>query len=524
MNFEKFMASSLEAIRSMSWGIASGGEGAPSYIELSTWLTAFAFLGLVALYRKRKRPYASVLGFLGLVSLSALPLSPWFIALGLCPQPWALSVALQILAWDALLWMACSLSEYAMSAPRRWIFHGLSVVAAGALIATAFMTSGRLETIAALGSVAARLALGVGSIYILARHAFSRILARRAIPSLALWTAATLALILPIAGLAPYAAAAYAAAQSIVGIIAVALSLFELALPSLEDTAIDEYSKRLTISINKFIPAEFLAYLKKTDVADLVLGDHVKKDMTIFFSDIRAFTELSEALTPEESFAFINSYLSRVVPVITEHKGFVDKYMGDGIMALFSENGGSDDSIECAIAIQHKIQEYNGHRAKMGYRPIAMGIGIHTGPLMMGVVGVQDRMEGTVISDSVNLASRLQSIAKAFNIPLVISERTFMSLSDPGKYKYRFIGKVRVKGKDAPVSVFEIFDGLSEELFERKMRANTFFEQGMMAYYQKNFNDGVFYFKRGLEQMPEDGASRFYLEMCLRKSMAPRSV
>ena len=220
MNLEKFMAFSLEAIRSMAWGIGSGSDGAPSYIELSAWLTAFAFLGLVALYRKRKRPYAAALGFLGLVSLSALPLSPWFLALELCPHPWALSVALQILAWDALLWMSCSLSEYAMSAPRRWFFHGLSVAAAGALIATAFIGSGLLETIAALGSVAARLALGVGSIYILARHAFSRILARRAIPSLALWTAATLALILPIAGLAPYAAAAYAAAQSIVGIIA----------------------------------------------------------------------------------------------------------------------------------------------------------------------------------------------------------------------------------------------------------------------------------------------------------------
>ncbi|MBN2875106.1 MAG: adenylate/guanylate cyclase domain-containing protein, partial [Spirochaetales bacterium] len=167
---------------------------------------------------------------------------------------------------------------------------------------------------------------------------------------------------------------------------------------------------------------------------------------------------------------------------------------------------------------------YNGHRAKMNYRPISMGIGIHTGPLMLGVVGVSDRMEGTVISDAVNLSSRLQSIAKAFNIPLVISERTFMQLDDPGKYKYRFIGKVRVKGKDAPVSVFEIFDGLPEALFERKMKSNTFFEQGMMAYYQKDYSQGVFYFKRALENVPEDGASRFYLETCLRKAILPKNL
>jgi len=297
--------------------------------------------------------------------------------------------------------------------------------------------------------------------------------------------------------------------------------MLELARPAPEDTALDTYVAMIGASIKRFIPTEFLDHLQKADFFDLRLGDHVKKDMTIFFSDIRAFTEMSERLTPEESFAFINSYLARVVPVITDHGGFVDKYMGDGIMALFSEHGGADQAVESAVEMQKKMIEYNGHRAKVNYRPISMGIGIHTGQLMLGVVGVADRMEGTVISDAVNLSSRLQSIAKAFNIPLVISERTFMQLEDPGKYKYRFIGKVRVKGKDAPVSVFEIFDGLPDELFERKMKSNTFFEQGMLAYYQKDYSQGVFYFKRALETVPNDGASRFYLETCLRKAMAP---
>jgi len=108
-----------------------------------------------------------------------------------------------------------------------------------------------------------------------------------------------------------------------------------------------------------------------------------------------------------------------------------------------------------------------------------------------------------------------------FDIP---DFESLMQLDDAGKYKYRFIGKVRVKGKDAPVSVFEIFDGLPEELFERKMRANTFFEQGMLAYYQKDYSQGVFYFKRALEDVHEDGAARFYLETCLRKAMAPKNV
>jgi class 3 adenylate cyclase len=279
-----------------------------------------------------------------------------------------------------------------------------------------------------------------------------------------------------------------------------------------------DYVANVTTTMKRFIPSEFLECLNKEDVMDLKLGDHVKKEMTIFFSDIRAFTELSEKLTVEENFAFINSYLSRMVPILTENGGFVDKYIGDGIMALFAGEGGPDAAIRAAISMQSKMVEYNGHRAKVGYRHIGMGVGIHTGDLMLGVIGVDNRMENTVISDAVNLASRLQSITKAFNISLAISEQAFKELEDPGVYKYRFIGKVKVKGKAAPVSVFEIFDGIAPDLFERKMKANTYFEQGMLSYYQKDFGGAMYYFKRVLEIIPEDGAAAFYLENCINKA------
>lgn len=297
------------------------------------------------------------------------------------------------------------------------------------------------------------------------------------------------------------------------------VSLNELVRGDKHTTALDEYISCLTDSVKRFIPGEFLHQLSKDAVTDLKLGDHIKKDMTIFFSDIRAFTELSEILTPEENFAFINSYFSRMVPLINEHGGFVDKYMGDGIMALFPADNGADNALQAAMAMQLKVSEYNGHRAKTGYRAISLGVGIHTGTLMLGIVGVDNHMEGTVVSDAVNLSSRLQSIAKAFNLATVISEATFMALNSPGEYKYRFIGKVRVKGKQEPVSVFEIFDGLPPDIFDRKMSSNRFFEQGMLAYYQKDYTEAVFYFKRALEAVPEDGAARFYLEVCLRKSM-----
>jgi two-component system sensor histidine kinase ChiS len=278
------------------------------------------------------------------------------------------------------------------------------------------------------------------------------------------------------------------------------------------------YLTQVSSSLQRFIPREFVNFLDKTDVVDLSLGDHVKKEMSIFFSDIRAFTRLSEKLTPEENFAFINSYLSRMVPIIQSHGGFVDKYVGDAIMALYPGAAGADEAVRSAIEMQAKMVEYNKHRANCGYIPLAMGVGVHTGTLMLGIVGTDERMESTVISDAVNLASRLESITKAFNISLAISEQTFKQLEDPGKYLYRFIGKVKVKGKAEPISVFEIFDGIDEAIQEKKIKANTYFEQGMMSYYQKDFSGALSYFKRVLEILPQDGAASFYLDNCILKS------
>ncbi|MDR3138274.1 MAG: hypothetical protein LBT95_01230 [Treponema sp.] len=284
-----------------------------------------------------------------------------------------------------------------------------------------------------------------------------------------------------------------------------------------EETVLPEKIDQVAHAINPFIPREFLNILNKDTVMDLQLGDHIQQEMTIFFSDIRQFTDLSENLTPEESFKFINSYLSRIVPEITEKGGFVDKYIGDAILALYPQASGADMAVRTAIAIQKKVLEYNIHRASCGYRPLSMGIGLHTGTLMLGVVGVEGRMQNTVISDAVNLASRLESITKFFNVSMAISEQTFKKLADPGAYMYRFIGKLRVKGKSEPVSVFEIFDGIKSEVMERKMKANSYFEQGMWNYYQKEFGEALINFRKVLNILPEDGASLFYMQNCLAK-------
>lgn len=488
--------------------------GFQSALDGPLWLCLAAFALGLAIYRRRPRLYASAGLFAAAMALARILPS----TTGL---DWRFGIAAEACSRIALASFVVYVSERRLPRPVLLGLLGLPALAAGAAIASVFSPGTDWASAAVLVALAVHSIALTGLAAASARGAPS---VRFILPVLAPWAVIQGARLIPVTSLAPLLAAGESVAVFLLGAGLILSAMLELARPSPEDVILDDRVARMSASVRRFIPNEFLAQLHKEEVEDLKLGDHIKKEMTIFFSDIRAFTELSESLTPEESFAFINSYLSRVVPLVTDHHGFVDKYMGDAIMALFAETGGADDAVESAIDMQTKMVEYNFHRSKMDYRPISMGIGIHTGTLMLGVVGVSDRMEGTVVSDSVNLASRLQSIAKAFNIPLVISERTFMALSDPGKYKYRFIGKVRVKGKDAPVSAFEIFDGLPAEEFERKMKANTFFEQGILAYYQKDFAEGVFYFKRALESVPNDGASRFYLETCLRKTMTKTSA
>ncbi|MDR2134497.1 MAG: hypothetical protein LBP27_05260 [Treponema sp.] len=269
--------------------------------------------------------------------------------------------------------------------------------------------------------------------------------------------------------------------------------------------------------MNPFVPKEFLRLLNRKSVMDLKLGDHHQQEMTIFFSDIRQFTELFESLSPEEGFRFINSYLTRIVPIIEQYGGFVDKYIGDAVMALFPQSNGADMAVRSAIEIQKKVLEYNSHRAKCGYRPLEIGIGLHTGTLMLGVVGVYNRMQNTVISDSVNLASRIEGLTKAFGVSMAISGQTFQKLEHPESYMFRYLGNVKVKGRGEPTRVYEILNGISQEIMEKKMKTNMYFEQGLFSFMRKKYDDALASFDKVLEIIPGDKASLLYREHCRAK-------
>jgi adenylate cyclase len=271
----------------------------------------------------------------------------------------------------------------------------------------------------------------------------------------------------------------------------------------------------LNKAYERFVPYQFLNFLGKETITEVQLGDQVQKEMSILFCDIRNFTSMSEKMTPQDNFKFINSYLSRMEPIITQHHGMIDKYIGDAIMALFS--GTPDQAVKAAINMLQALKLYNYHRHKVGYKPVEIGIGINTGLLMLGTVGTQHRMDGTVISDAVNLASRVEQLTKEYGVSLLISQHTFSRLQDANEYAIRLIDHVVVKGKSESISIFEIFDADPEDIKQIKFETKTKFEKGLLFYNLHNYAESKQIFKECLKMNPQDKPAQIYIKRCEEK-------
>ncbi|MEB3342860.1 response regulator [Okeania sp.] len=267
---------------------------------------------------------------------------------------------------------------------------------------------------------------------------------------------------------------------------------------------------KITNSYERFVPHEYVTLLSKESILNVKLGDRVSKEMAIFFSDIRYFTTMSEKMTSQETFAFLNGYLEQVCPEIRDRNGLIIKFMGDGIMAVFPD--GSDDAVDAAIAQLKKLQQYNRNLKEKGLPVIKIGIGIHWGNMMVGIVGEKGRMSGDAVSDNVNLTSRLEGLTKFYGVSLLISESAFNCLKNPEKYQMRFLDRASVKGRDEPINVYEVLDGEVDFIRELKLETQGDFQQGLDYYRLGDLVAAKVCFEKVLVVNCADETAKLYLE------------
>lgn len=266
----------------------------------------------------------------------------------------------------------------------------------------------------------------------------------------------------------------------------------------------------LNAAYKRFVPYDLLELLDKKQITDIHLGDQVLKEMTVMFVDVRGYTSLAENLKPHENIALINSIFSTLQPAIEDNRGIINKYLGDGLMALFPH--GADDAVKASISMLKNLAVLSKQREAQGLAPIRVGIGLDGGELMLGTVGLEKRMEQTVVADAVNVASRIEGATKMYNATLLVSGYVYNQLREPKQYAARFLDEVRVQGRVQPTSIYQLFDGEGEMAIARYEKTKDLFDEGVRVFRQANFEQSKNAFSKVLMANKEDMAAKIYLD------------
>ena len=219
---------------------------------------------------------------------------------------------------------------------------------------------------------------------------------------------------------------------------------------------VDELSTELmqtNLSYARFVPKEFARYLNQKDISKVDLGEWVEANMTIMFADIKGFSTIAEKLSPEETFSFLNNIFSQIGPIIRKYGGFVDKYIGDELMAIFPTK--PEDALLSALEIQKTLKNLNHNPGTIKIQA-EVGIGIHTGNLIMGIIGEPERIESTVISDAVNISSRVQSLTRTHGVNIIVTEDVIDKIQQSSDFSFNFLDNSQIKGREGSVNIYEL--------------------------------------------------------------------
>ena len=247
----------------------------------------------------------------------------------------------------------------------------------------------------------------------------------------------------------------------------------------------EEAIRKIHDASQKFVPSEFIRSLGRDRITEVNLGDLVEREVTVVFADIRGFTTISETLDPRDNFLFVNAFNNRMGPIIRKHGGFIMQYLGDGFMALFPD--GSQGALSASVEMQEVLRAYNAERALKNRMPVQVGVGMQNGKLIMGITGDSERLDAAIISDTVNTAARIEGLSKHYGTSILLTQECKDSLSDPGQFAFRYLGRVQLKGKNKPIDLYECIDGDPPDLKAHKLRNLELFNQAMDQYFNREF-------------------------------------
>jgi len=268
--------------------------------------------------------------------------------------------------------------------------------------------------------------------------------------------------------------------------------------------------ERIRHIFQKYVPAEIIDEVLKSAGDELLVGK--KQQATVLFSDIRSFTTISERLSAEELVASLNTYFNVMVEIIIEHKGIIDKFIGDAIMAIFGAPVLHEDdpyqAVLTALQMLEALEVFNKKQITMGRPPFKIGIGLNTGEVVVGNIGSTQKLEYTCIGDTVNLASRLEGLTKIYRVPIIISEYTYQNTNN--NIKIREIDSVRVKGKLKPVRIYQPYLNVPQNV----ERGYVMFNQAIAMYRDRKFEGALGLLRKCKTILQNDTPCNLYIDRC----------
>lgn len=284
-----------------------------------------------------------------------------------------------------------------------------------------------------------------------------------------------------------------------------------------------EANEYLAEKFHLFVPEQLLERIAPKGIESIQLGNVTEEELTILFCDIRGFTAIAESQEARETFEWLNAFFTKMSDCISSHGGFIDKYLGDAIMAVFDQpNSHARDAIEASVAMQESLQEFNADRHKYNLSsPVNIGTGIHTGICMIGTLGSDRRMDSTVIGDVVNTASRLENLTKIYGCQIIVSESAIVHAREgvnptSNNYYYRWIDRVTPRGKQQAIEIYEIWTNSSPDC-EVKQLTQALFNKGIQGWQSAKFVAALGYFQQLAAQNPVDTVVNLYIERCQEK-------
>jgi adenylate cyclase len=273
----------------------------------------------------------------------------------------------------------------------------------------------------------------------------------------------------------------------------------------------EEREKRwVKAAFGQYVSPKVLEILMQDPAKLKLVGE--RRDMTVFFSDVAGFTSISERMNPDELVVLLNRYLSAMTEVIFEYDGYLNKYMGDGIMAFWNAPVKQVDHAEracrCALKSMRRLAEFNEELKAQGIVPLGARIGINSGTMVVGNMGSRQKSDYTVMGDNVNLGSRLEGANKAFGSAIMISEFTYEIVQD--KFEVRFLDRIRVPGKARPVKVYELLaeKGGLDAVWQKVV---PLYHEAIQLFADKEFPRAREKFLEVCAILPQDKASMLYV-------------